>query len=192
MIILASKSTTRQNLLRNAGVLFRTETSHVDEADDEHANRTPKAIAEILSAKKALAVGKHFPADLVIGCDQTMECSGEIILKPLTRKQAEHQLKTIRGTHHQLHSSIAIACQHKTIWRHTSTATLYVRNFSDGFADDYLDKLSKDALTSVGCYQLEEIGIQLFDRIDGDYHAILGLPLLPLLNYLRSGGHIAA
>jgi septum formation protein len=190
MIILASKSTTRQKLLQDAGVVFETRLSHHDEALEETSDQSPKDIAQNLATQKAIIVSKQHLYDLIIGCDQTLECENRLLIKPTTREEAAHQLRLLRGKPHHLHTAIAIAQNDQIIWQHCVTVSLTMRNFSDAFLDTYLDSIPSDIWQSTGCYQIEGRGIQLFDTIDGDHHSILGLPLIPLLSYLRGSGHI--
>ena len=153
MIILASKSIIRQKLLQDAGVNFRVLTSNVDETADENSATSPQNIAQNLAAKKALAVSTANPIAFVIGCDQTMECDGEIVIKPNNRPEAERQLQHLRGKSHQLHSALAVANNGKINWQHCSTVNLHVRNFSEEFLEIYLKQISTETLASVGCYR---------------------------------------
>jgi septum formation protein len=137
-------------------------------------------------------VSKARPDAFVIGADQTLEFEGRLYDKAGTLEEARARLIELRGAPHRLHSAVVVARGGEAIWREVSTATLVMRNFSDAFLDDYLAREGEELLGSVGCYRLEALGAQLFSRIDGDYFAILGLPLLGLLDLLRNHGEIAA
>ena len=193
-ILLASGSLVRANLLRGAGVIFGVENSRVDEdaIKERFANSNIDALAILLAEAKALAVSKDNPAALVIGADQILSCNGGRFDKPRDMAEARANLQKFRGTSHRLHSGIVIAENERIIWRHSDHADLTMRPFSDAFLDEYLTALGDKVLTSVGCYQLEGAGIQLFEKITGDYFTILGLPLLPLLAELRARGVVSA
>ena len=187
-VILASKSAARRAVLQGAGVPFEAASADVDE-DAAKARlladgASPKAIAEALAEEKALAVSAARPG-LVIGADQTLEFEGGLYDKVETVAAARERLRLLRGKPHQLHSAIVVAFGGAPIWRETVSATLLMRDFSDAFLDSYLALEGEAALGSVGCYRLEGPGAQLFSRIEGDYFAILGLPLLRLLSLLR-------
>lgn len=169
---------------------FSTAKPPVDEAELKAAMPEAgiKAVAQALARAKALALSKPGDMTIVIGADQTLEHDGKLFDKPDTLSQAERQLQTLRGTTHQLHSAVACAQDGKIIWEDVSTATLTMRDFSDAELHRYLKLVGDKALTSVGAYQIEGPGLSLFDRIDGDYFTILGLPLLPLLAFLRQQG----
>jgi septum formation protein len=187
-LILASKSATRRAVLKGAGVPFEIASSGVDEDAAKAAllarGASPKAIAEALAQEKALAVSVARPG-LVIGADQTLEFEGGLYDKVDTVAAARERLLRLRGKPHQLHSAVVVARDGQPIWRETVSATLRMREFSDAFLEAYLAQEGEAALGSVGCYRLEGLGAQLFARIEGDYFAILGLPLLGLLDLLR-------
>lgn len=187
LLILASGSAVRATLLRNAGLEFRVQNSRIDEdtVKKRFAESDTNALALKLAEEKALAVSRAEAASLVIGADQILSCDGDRFDKPRDMDEARANLKRLRGRTHTLHSGVALALAGGIVWRHSDRAHLVMRDFSDGFLDSYLAALGQRVRTSVGCYQLEGPGIQLFDRIEGDYFTILGLPLLPLLAELR-------
>jgi septum formation protein len=188
-VVLASKSAARRAVLEGAGVPFEVAVAGVDE-DAVKASlladgATPRDIADALAELKAIRVSRSRP-DLVIGADQTLELDGQLYDKAETVEEARARLKLLRGKPHKLHSAVVVAKEGTPIWREVVTATLTMRDFSDDFIDDYLAREGEAALGSVGCYRLEDLGAQLFSRIEGDYFAILGLPLLGLLELLRN------
>jgi septum formation protein len=189
-VVLASKSVVRRRLLAAAGVPFEAAESGVDEAIRKAAltARTPEVIAETLAEAKALQASTAFPDTLVIGADQTLDVGGRLFDKAETLDQARAQLIMLRGRAHQLHTALAVARNGRVLWRETASSTLTMRAFTDAYLDAYLARNPGAALASVGCYELEGEGAQLFDWIDGDYFAILGLPLLGLLKFLREQG----
>lgn len=195
-LVLASKSRSRSSLLLGAGLDFDCEPSRVDERAVEEpllgAGADPGSIALHLAEAKALDVASRRPGDLVLGCDQTLGLGNERFVKPENRDEARAHLTRLRGRVHELHSALVLAKGDEILWRHVSVARMSMRDFSDAFLADYLDRAGDAVLTSVGCYQLEGIGIGLFDWIDGDYFTILGLPLLPLLAELRHQGRLLA
>lgn len=195
-LVLASRSRSRIALLEGAGLTFATEPSDVDERAVEEpllaAGASPGAIALHLAEAKALDVGARRPGDLVLGCDQTLGLDGERFVKPENRAAARAQLERLRGHTHELHSALALVEDGAVVWRHVSVAAMTMRPFTDAFLDAYCDRAGDAVLASVGCYQLEGIGITLFEAIEGDYFTILGLPLLPLLAELRRRGDLPA
>ena len=194
-LVLASRSATRAALLRAAGVVFEARGSGVDEeplkAQWLAGGREPRMIAEGLAEAKALAVSRQASA-LVIGADQTLELDGRLIDKPVDVADARERLRALRGRTHRLHASVVLARGEAVVWRHTPSAVLHVRAFSDAWLDDYLQRVGPAVLESVGAYQLEGLGVQLFERIEGDWFVILGLPMLSLLEALRAQGLVAA
>jgi len=196
-IVLASSSATRQRLLRSAGVDFTAIAPRVDEdvvretltANGEMVE--PGDLAEILARAKAEDVSARHPDAIVIGADQVLSCGGELYDKPGMMDAARDTLLALRGRTHQLHSTVVIAENGETTWAFVDTADMTMRNFSAVFLGRYLALAGDDVLDSVGAYQLEGPGIQLFERIEGDFFAILGLPLLPLLRELRARKAIA-
>jgi septum formation protein len=195
-LILASRSQARIALLSNAGVVFDTAPAEVCEAtlkaERLAQNATPAAIAADLADAKAIEVSNRDPTALVIGADQTLELEGRLFDKPGDVSGARAQLLTLRGRSHKLHAAVSLACGGAIVWRTLDTATLHVRAFSDAFLAQYLAAEPQDIIHCVGAYRLEGLGVQLFDRIDGDYFTILGLPLLSVLEGLRSRGELAS
>jgi septum formation protein len=189
-LILASVSTGRSSVLRNAGVEFIQITSGVDEdvlkLEGEKENLAPKNIAVRLAIAKAKAVSQENSDAFVIGADQVLQCEGKLFDKPRNLDEALSHLKNFQATTHQLISSVALVFAGNTRWVHTETATLTMRPLSDSTLQRYLDACGPEVLDSVGVYRLEGIGATLFEKIDGDYFTILGLPLLPLLACLRN------
>ncbi|HZL00096.1 MAG TPA: Maf family protein [Caulobacteraceae bacterium] len=194
-LVLASTSVTRAGILRAAGVGFRVEAPDVDEAAVKlellSHGIDPGGVAEQLAARKAAEVSMRV-AGMVIGADQTLDVDGALFDKVPTLAEARVRLMALRGREHRLHSAVAVASAGVTLWRGTSQATLRMRVFSDAFLDGYLARQGEQVLSSVGCYQLEGEGIQLFAEVRGDFLAILGLPLLPLLSFLRARDAVAS
>jgi len=194
-VILASTSPTRAAILKGAGVSFERLAPNVDEGEVKArltlAGEGPLAIARALAAEKAGAVAQGDDA-LVIGADQTLECDGGLMDKASSLAEARANLICLRGRGHLLHSALALAQGGEIVWRGEESARLLMRRFSDEFLDDYLAGEGGQVLTTVGGYALEGRGAQLFERIEGDYFAILGLPLLPLLAALRVRGALIA
>lgn len=192
-LILASTSTARRAVLQGAGVPFEAVRSDVDEDAAKAAllseGAGPKAVAEALAQGKAMAVSKTRPG-LVIGADQTLDLDGRLVDKVGDLAAARARLIELRGRTHQLHSAVSVADAGAPVWAETVSATLSMRDFSGAFLDDYLTAEGAAVLGSVGCYRLEGMGVQLFSAIDGDYFTILGLPLMGLLELLRSRGVI--
>ena len=190
-LILASRSEARARLLTDAGVTVALQPADLDEAalkaQELAASLTPLQIAGALSRAKALAVAASNAA-LVIGADQTLELEGALFDKPASREEARAQLLQLRGRAHQLHSAVTLARGPAVLWSTVQSVRLHVRAFSDAFLDAYLDQEGEALLGCVGAYRLEGLGAQLFDQVEGDYFAVLGLPLLPLLAQLRAMG----
>jgi septum formation protein len=190
-IILASQSIARRAVLEAAGVPIEIAGAGVDEEAVKTAmladGATPRDVAEALAERKAVAVARSRP-EFVVGADQTLEFEGRLYDKATTIDEARARLKLLRGKPHRLHSAVAVARDGVLVWRELDTATLTMRDFSNRFLEDYLAVEGPAALGSVGCYRLEGPGAQLFSRIEGDYFAILGLPLLGLLAFLRQHG----
>jgi septum formation protein len=195
MIILASKSAARRAVLEGAGVAFTALGSEVDEdlvkADHLARGEGPQAIAATLAAEKALAVSRQHPDALVIGSDQTLDLEGQLFDKVADLDALRERLRLMRGKPHQLHSATALARGGAVIWSEIRSARLTMRDFSDAFLETYLAEHGAEALSSVGCYRLEAAGVQLFSAIEGDYFTILGLPLMGLLETLRTEGVLA-
>lgn len=186
-LILASGSRVRATLLRQAGLEFEILPADVDESATKRAmtGAEPMRIAEALASLKALEVSWRRPGPLVIGADQILVCDGVLLDKPTTMDEACSHLRRLRGrTHHLCTAAVAVRGG-EVLWRHSERPELVMRPFSDGFIEGYLAAVGDDALLSVGAYQLEGRGAQLFERVSGDFFSILGLPLLPLLAFLR-------
>jgi len=191
-VTLASQSAIRASLLRAAGVVLSTASPGVDEdaVKAEMAGASPREIAVALADRKALALsGKR--EGLVIGADQTLEFEGRSFDKAANVGEARERLIMLRGKTHELHAAVAVAQGGAVIWRDVASVRLTMRPFTDIFLAAYLAG-NEGALSSVGCYQLEGEGAQLFSSIEGDYFAILGLPLLSLLDCLRREGALTA
>ncbi|CAB4325484.1 maf-like protein [Brucella sp. 191011898] len=188
-LVLASKSPFRSALLKNAGIEFSTASADIDERAVEaplyESGATPEDVAQILAEAKAIDVSEKNPGAVVIGCDQTLSLGDEIFHKPHDMEAARRQLLKFSGKTHQLNSAVVLARDGKTLWRHVSIAHMTMRDLDAGFIGRYLGRVGDIALSSVGAYQVEGPGIQLFEKIDGDYFTIVGLPLLPLLAELR-------
>lgn len=196
MLILASASPARRTVLENAGLAFAVEPAEVDEAEVKSAMRAQGAaaadVAAALAERKARAVARAHPDALVIGADQMLTCEGRWYDKPADLAAARRQLARLRGRTHELVSAVVAVSEGERAWRHIDRARLTMRPFSDAFLDDYLARMGDEALSSVGAYRLEGLGAQLFTRIEGDFFSILGLPLLPLLAFLRERGEVVA
>lgn len=188
-LILASKSPFRAQLLNNAGLTFGTENADIDERAVEaplyRSGATPEDVAMVLAEAKALAVSEKHPDAIIIGCDQTLSLGDEIFHKPADLEEAGKNLLKLSGKTHQLNSGIVLVKNGETIWRHVAIAYMTMRPLQPGFIGRYLGRIGDKALSSVGAYQVEGEGIQLFEKIEGDYFTIIGLPLLPLLQKLR-------
>ena len=193
-LVLASKSAIRGEILRAAGLAIEVCPADIDERTIEQgsAARDPGEIATLLAREKALAVAARLPGRVVLGADQTLALGERRFSKPTDRAAAREQLKLLRGQTHQLHTAIALVRDGVILFEHREAARLTMRVFSDRFLEHYLDAAGAAVTASVGGYQLEKTGIQLFERVDGDHFVILGLPLLPLLLHLRRAGWLAA
>jgi septum formation protein len=193
-LILASKSKVRADLLRAAGISFTTVTADVDEACIREncikKDMFPGAVAVALAAAKALAVAQTRPQDFVLGCDQVLAFEGEIVAKSENLAEARALLQKLRGKPHRLVSAAVLVKGGTVCWQTYETAVLHMRSFDDAFLDFYLQAESTEILSAVGSYRLEGRGIQLFDRVEGDYFTVLGLPLMPLMGALREEGLI--
>jgi septum formation protein len=192
-IVLASKSAARRSVLEGAGVPFAVQVAGVDEEAIKAGMLAEGAgardIADALAETKAIRVSQK-TAGFVIGSDQTLEFEGRLYDKAESLEAARARLIELRGKPHKLHSAVVVAKDGAPIWRELVTATLTMRDFSDAFLDAYLAQEGEAALGSVGCYRLEGMGAQLFAKVEGDYFAILGLPLWGLLDLLRRHGEL--
>jgi septum formation protein len=187
-LILASQSRARQTLLANAGLVFEAIPADIDERKIQQGSGLlePGKIALLLAREKALAVSLAYPERLVIGADQTLALASRIFAKPTGRAQAADQLLALAGKTHELHSAIAAARNGKIVFETVAVAQMTMRRLTEMEITAYLDAAGEAVTTSVGAYQLEGLGVHLFERIGGDHFTILGLPLLPLLAFLRS------
>ena len=191
-IILASGSEIRKHLLKNAGLDFEVVKPRVDEESVKAAlleeGALPRDVADALAELKASRVSSQAGEALVIGCDQVLAFKDRIFSKPHTKDDARAQLQELRNDRHSLLSAAVLFEDGKPIWRHVGEVRLRMRDFSDAYLDDYLDRNWESVRHAVGAYKLEEEGVRLFSRIDGDYFNVLGLPLIELLSYLTLRG----
>ena len=187
-LILASQSRARQALLASAGIAFEAMPADIDEREIQRASGlvTPGAVASLLAGQKALFVSSLQPGRIVVGADQTLALAQRLFSKPAGRVQAAEQLRALAGNSHELHSAVAVARDGKLVFETASVARMTMRRLTYADIEAYLDEAGEAVTSSVGAYQLEGLGIHLFEHIDGDHFTILGLPLLPLLAYLRS------
>ena len=187
-LILASQSRARQMLLTNAGIAFEAVPADIDERAVQQASglTTPGDIAALLAREKALSVSSRQVSKYVIGADQTLALGDRLFSKPAGRAQAAEQLRALAGRAHELHSAIAVARDGKILFAEIAVARMTMRPLDEAGIDGYLDAAGKAVTSSVGAYQLEGLGVHLFERIEGDHFTILGLPLLRLLAFLRS------
>ncbi len=191
-ILLASGSEIRATLLRQAKVDFRIEKPRVDEDAIRDAlvaeGAKPRDVADALAEAKARRVSAKFPGELVLGCDQVLDFEGTLLSKPASPDEALAQLRTFRGKRHMLLSAAVIYEDAKPVWRHVGQVRLYVRDASDEWIDDYVARNWDSIRHAVGAYKLEEEGVRLFTRVEGDYFNVLGMPLLEILSYLTLRG----
>jgi len=186
-LILASQSRARQMLLGNAGISFEAVPADIDEraVQKKSGLTSPGEVAGLLAREKALFVASKNPGRYVIGADQTLALGERLFSKPSGRAQAAEQLRQLAGNSHTLHSAVAVARDGKIMFSDVSIAVMTMRPLSDSEISAYLDAAGEAVTSSVGAYQLEGLGVHLFERIEGDHFTILGLPLLPLLAFLR-------
>jgi septum formation protein len=186
-LILASQSAARKTLLYNAGIAFEAIPADIDERAIQQNSGlvAPGEIAAMLAEQKAAYVSLRHPGRYVVGADQTLAQGATLFSKPAGRAEAADQLRALSGKTHALHSAVAIACDGATLFADVSVAHMTMRRLDDRGIDAYLDAAGEAVLTSVGAYQLEGLGVHLFELIEGDHFTILGLPLLPLLKFLR-------
>jgi septum formation protein len=186
-LVLASKSEVRRKILAGAGLPVETRPASIDERGIEARSDVHEAgeVARVLAGAKAHTVAAQMPARVVLGADQTLTLDGQRFSKPTDRAAVAEQLLALRGKTHRLYSALTVVRDGEVLFEHSDVADLTMRNFSDRFLESYLDAVGDRALGSVGGYQIESAGIHLFERIEGNYFTILGLPLLPLLGFLR-------
>jgi septum formation protein len=191
-LVLASQSRTRRDLLEGAGIPVETRPADIDErAVEARAGlAAPGDVAQHLAQAKAAAVAASLPDRLVLGADQTLSLDGRRFSKPKDQAAARSQLAALRGRTHELHSALALLRGSEILYRHVAVARLTMRAFSDDFLEGYLEAAGPMVYQSVGGYQLERIGVQLFEAVAGEHTTILGLPLIPLLTHLRAAGHL--
>ena len=187
-LVLASQSKTRQGLLADAGITFESDPAEIDERGIQVSSglSVPGEIASLLAREKARAVSARRQSRIIVGADQTLALGTRIFNKPSGRTQAVDQLRALSGRCHELHAAVAVARDGKLLFEHVSIARMTMRRLGDAELDRYLDEAGDAVTSSVGAYQLEGLGIHLFERIEGDHFTILGLPLLPLLAFFRS------
>jgi septum formation protein len=190
-LVLASQSKARQSLLANAGITFESDPADIDEREIQASSglSAPGQIAGLLAREKACAVSGRRPAQYIVGADQTLALGTRIFNKPTGRAQAADQLRALSGHSHELHAAVAVVRDGKLLFEHVSVARMTMRQLGDAEIDSYLDEAGDAVTSSVGAYQLEGLGIHLFERFEGDHFTILGLPLLPLLAFFR-GEHL--
>ena len=193
LLILASQSRARQVLLENAGIAFEVVPADIDERGIQQRSgvSAPGEIASLLAREKALAVADRRPGRIVVGADQTLALGSRLFSKPGGRAQAAEQLRALAGHCHELHSAVAVAREDKILFEHVVLARLTMRRLDEAEIAAYLEEAGDAVTSSVGAYQLEGLGVHLFDAIDGDHFTVLGLPLLPLLGFLRSQSWLA-
>jgi len=189
-LILASQSRARQMLLANAGISFEAVPADIDERSVQKNSglSAPGEIAALLAREKALFVSSKNPGRYVVGADQTLALGNRLFSKPSGRAQAAEQLHLLAGHTHELHSAIAVARDAEIMFSDVVVAGMTMRRLDESGIEAYLDQAGQAVTTSVGAYQLEGLGVHLFERIEGDHFTILGLPLLPLLKFLRGEG----
>ena len=187
-LVLASQSKARRTLLANAGIEFESDPADIDERAIQASSglSAPSDIAKLLAREKAISVSIRRPTRYVVGADQTLALRARIFNKPAGRAQAVDQLRALAGHCHELHAAVAVACDGKLLFEHVSIARMTVRPLRDAEIENYLEAAGDAVTTTVGAYQVEGLGVHLFEHIEGDHFTILGLPLLPLLAFLRS------
>jgi len=192
-LVLASQSSARRTLLTAAGVPVDAHPADLDERGVEAAAmaQSTGAVAALLARKKAIAVESRYGGRLTLGADQTLTLGAKRFAKPVDREAARAQLRELCGRTHELHSAIAFVQHGAVLFEHLGVARLTMRNFSESFLELYVDAIGDAATASVGAYQIEGPGMQLFERVDGDYFTVLGLPLIEALEFLRRIGCLA-
>jgi septum formation protein len=193
-LVLASKSEVRRRILAAAGIPVEARPAPIDERAIEARSgmRAARDVARLLAGAKAHTVAAQMPGRLVLGADQTLVLGEQRFSKPTSRAAAREQLLALAGKTHQLHSAIAVVRDGVLLFETLASASLTMRTLSEDFVASYLDAVGDDAMKSVGGYQLENVGAHLFERVEGDYFTVLGLPLLLLLGYLRRDGFVAS
>lgn len=193
-LVLASRSAARLAMVRAAGIPVEAAPADIDErAAEARAGRlSPSEAATLLAREKARAAGGGFTGRFVVGSDQTLALGARRFSKPANAAAAREQLRALSGRTHELHSAVAVSRDGRVVFSHVDTARLTMRPISERFIDIYLEAAGADALASVGGYQLEKLGIHLFERIEGDHFTILGMPLFALLAFLRREGALAS
>lgn len=193
-LILASGSDMRSQLMRNAGLAYTVIIPRIDEQNIKDAlvaeGAHPRDIADALAEIKARKVSSNYNDAMTIGCDQILSIDGSILSKPASTDAARDQLRALRAKRHMLLSAAVVYHEGKPIWRHVGQVRLRMRNVSDAYIDDYVDRNWDDIKSAVGSYKLESEGVRLFDSIEGDYFHVLGMPLLELLAFLTLRGVI--
>jgi septum formation protein len=187
-LVLASQSRTRQMLLANAGIEFEAVPADIDERAVQQASgfSAPGDIAALLAREKAAYASSRKPGRFVVGADQTLALGTRLFSKPAGRAQAAEQLRALSGQRHELHSAVAVARDGKILFEAMAIAGMTMRQLGEADIEAYLNEAGDAVTSSVGAYQLEGLGVHLFERIEGDHFTILGLPLLPLLDFLRN------
>jgi septum formation protein len=187
-LVLASQSKARQALLANAGIAFESDPADIDERAIQQSSglSAPGDIAGFLAREKAKSVSVRRPVQIVVGADQTLALGSRIFNKPAGRAQAADQLRALAGHRHELHAAVAVVRDGNLLFEHVSVARMTMRPLRDTDIETYLNAAGDAVTSSIGAYQLEGLGVHLFERIDGDHFTILGLPLLPLFAFLRS------
>jgi septum formation protein len=187
-LVLASQSEVRRRILAAAGLPVEVRPAGIDERGIEARSdlRSAAEVARVLAGAKAHTVATHMPGRLVLGADQTLTVGEQRLSKPTSRAAAREQLRALSGQTHRLHSALTLVRDSSLLFEHDDIADLTMRKLSDIFIENYLNAAGDAAQTAVGGYQIESVGIHLFEKISGDYQSILGLPLLPLLEFLRA------
>ncbi len=193
-LILASGSEIRAQLLSNANVGYEIVKARVDEEMIKRSlqaeGATPRDVADALAEAKARKISLKRPEALVLGCDQVLDFNGTIFSKPQSVDDARNQLMLLRGQRHMLLSAAVLYQNGEPVWRYVGVVRLFMRQFSNGFLEDYLDRNFDSIRHSVGGYKLEEEGVRLFEKVDGDYFTVLGMPLVEILSYLTTRGDL--
>jgi septum formation protein len=194
-LVLASKSSVRRALLEAAGIPLTIEPAAIDERAIESSKAASASAADVallLAREKALEVARRKSKSTVLGADQTLALGARRFSKPANALAAREQLKALAGKTHELHAAVAVARGGEIVFETLAIARLTVRPLSESFLDAYLAAAGERVSSSVGAYQLERLGVHLFERVEGDHFTVLGLPLLPLLAYFRSAGLVAS